>query len=309
MLNIGVQTKGLLPEMEIQQAFQFISDVGFDCVDINIDAFLRNTDLYAGNINKFFDASIEDLMIYFFEYRKAMQKYGIRASQMHTPYPVRVQGRGAQNDYMQTNVIPKSIIIAETLGVPWIVVHPFKMQYIYSKKEEKEVNIAYFKMLIPMLKQCGVKICFENLYEGIGSRLVEGVCANPQDAVWYVDTLNDLADEELFGFCLDTGHLQLVKRNAYEFIKILGHRIKLLHLHENDGVGDLHQMPFTFGSKSTDGQDWDNILRGLKEVGFNGTLSFETYPCMNSFPKTMRHTVLKTIYEIGVYMAEKFEEI
>ena len=104
--------------------------------------------------------------------------------------------KGKQNEYMQGNVIPKNILIAEFLGVPWMVVHPFKMQYVYGKDVERAKNIEYFKMLIPLLKQCNVGICFENLYEGIGQRLVEGVCADPDDAIWYLDTLNDYAGEE-----------------------------------------------------------------------------------------------------------------
>ena len=178
---------------------------------------------------------------------------------------------------------------------------------IYNKDIEKKMNIAYFKMLIPMLKQCKVGVCFENLYEGMGQRIVEGVCADPYDAVWYIDTLNEMAGEELFGFCLDTGHLQLVKRDPYEFIKVMGSRLKVLHIHENDAIGDLHQMPYTFGNSKDDGQIWERLYKGLKDTGFNGTLSFETYPCVNSFPKPMTGAVLKTICDIGKYMAESID--
>ena len=243
MLKVGVQTKGILPNMPVDKGFQFIKDAGFEKVDLSIDTFLKNSDLYAGNVNRFFDASVEDLLVYFNDYMIAMEKVGISPSQMHAPYPVNVIGRGKQNEYMQGNVIPKNILIAEFLGVPWMVVHPFKMQYVYGKDVERAKNIEYFKMLIPLLKQCNVGICFENLYEGIGQRIVEGVCADPDDAIWYLDTLNDYAGEELFGFCLDTGHLQLVKRDPYEFITKLGSRLKVLHIHENDAIGDLHQMP------------------------------------------------------------------
>ena len=193
MLKVGVQTKGILPDMPVDKGFQFIKDAGFEKVDLSIDTFLKNSDLYAGNVNRFFDASVEDLFVYFNDYRIAMEKAGISPSQMHAPYPVNVLGRGKQNEYMQGNVIPKNILIAEFLGVPWIVVHPFKMQYVYGKDVERAKNIEYFKMLIPLLKQCNVGICFENLYEGIGQRLVEGVCADPDDAIWYLDTLNDYA--------------------------------------------------------------------------------------------------------------------
>lgn len=307
MLEIGVQTKGILPEMDIDRGFKKIHDAGFTRVDINVDCFLKNSDLYDGKVNPFFDSELNEMIMYFLQYKSAMDKYGIKASQMHAPYPVRVEGRWEQNNYMQTVVIPKSIVIAETLGVPWMVVHPFKMQYIYGRERERKENIEYFKLLVPMLKQCKVGICFENLYESVGRRLTEGVCADPEDAVWYIDTLNEYAGEELFGFCLDVGHLQLVKREPYDFIKKMGSRLKILHLHENDAAGDLHQMPFSFGDKEDEGLDWNGIIRGLKETGFNGTLSFETYPTMNSFPMEMSDAVLKMIHDIGVYLAGEIE--
>ena len=40
MLEIGVQTKGILPEMDIDKGFRLISEAGFSRVDINID-FLK----------------------------------------------------------------------------------------------------------------------------------------------------------------------------------------------------------------------------------------------------------------------------
>lgn len=309
MIDIGVQTKGIIAKSgEITKGFQTIRKAGFGRVDFNLDDFLKNDDVYQGKINPFFDRELPELVSVFGKYREAMELYGIKPSQMHAPYPVRVPAKARLTEYMQGTVIPKSIVIAETLGVPWMVIHPFKLQYTHGKERERIENLEYFKMLVPLLKQCGVKVCMENLYESVGARITEGVCADPEDAVWYLDTLNEYAGEELFGFCLDTGHLQLVKRDPYEFIKKLGSRIKILHLHENDGKEDLHQMPFTFGGKERKGADWEGIWKGLREIRFDGTLSFETFPCMNSFPFTTREEVLSTIYQIGVYMKERIEK-
>ena len=135
----------------------------------------------------------------------------------------------------------------------------------------------------------------------------EGVCADPEDAIWYVDTLNDMAGEEIFGMCLDTGHLQLVKRDCYDYITRLGSRIKVLHLHENDSIGDLHEMPFTFGTGKERSQNWEAIFQGLHDIGFDGTLSFETFPCMNAFPHGMKVDVLTAIHGIGEYFAERIK--
>jgi len=307
-LETGIQTKGIIEkETEAVRGFQMIRDAGFTRVDFNLDSFLTNTEIYAGRINSFFDEGIEKLLPRFEKYKEAMDRAGIAPSQVHAPYPVRVPGNEMATGYMESGVIPKSIVIARTLGAPWVVVHPFKMQYTHGKAQELTENIGYFKILIPLLKEQGVGICFENLYECVGNRIVEGVCSDPGDAVRYVDRLNGAAGEELFGMCLDTGHLQLTRRDVYDYVTRVGSRIKLLHLHENDGVGDIHEMPYTFGSGERAGFDWEGLAEGLAAVGFDGVLSYETYPCISSFPRSARHAVLKTIHAAGMHLAERIE--
>ena len=303
MIDVGVQTKGILPEMGIEEGVAFIAAAGFERVDFNLDAFLKNSDIYTGKINSFFDADLDVMLAYFGEYKRTFDARGIKPSQMHAPYPIFVPNRPDVTDYMQKVVIPKSIAIAGQMEIPWVVMHPFKMQYKYGVDVERAMNLQYFQSLIPLLKEHHVGVCVENLYEGVGGRITEGTCADPEEAIWYVDTLNALAGEELFGICLDTGHMELVRRESSEYIRQVGNRLKIMHLHENDGVGDLHQMPYTFGSKSEDGVDWKNFRKALDEIGFDGTLSFETFPCMNSFPRGARGEVLRTIQAIGEEMA------
>ena len=74
MITVGVQTKGLLPEKNTDEAFKMIHDAGFDCVDINIDTFLKNSDLYSGKLNGFFSESMDNLVEYFLSYRVVMEK-------------------------------------------------------------------------------------------------------------------------------------------------------------------------------------------------------------------------------------------
>lgn len=299
MIKVGVQTKGILPEMGLEEGISLIAAAGFERVDFNLDTFLKNSDVYAGNINSFFDMDIEKLLAYFDEYRKMFEKYGMKPSQMHAPYPIFVPGRADVSDYMQKVVIPKSIVIAGEMEIPWVVMHPFKLQYTCGIDVEHEMNLQYFQSLIPMLKRYQVGACVENLYESIGGRITEGTCADPKEAIYYVDILNKTAGEEIFGCCLDIGHMELVHREPAEYIRQIGSRLKILHMHENDAIGDLHQMPYTFGTKHGDGVDWDEFCNALHEIEFDGTLSFETFPCMNSFPRGIRKEVLKTIRMIG----------
>lgn len=309
MLKIGVQSKGILDSeiLDMTDGFERIKNAGFDCIDLNLDVFLKNSELYQGKMNCFFDQSMEELRQHFKPYLQGAKKCGLLYSQMHAPYPIWVYGRDTQNRHMIENVIPKCLEIAGFLGIPYVVIHPFKMQYRRTCKEEKRRNLEFFKNMIEMARENHVIICLENLYESIGGRLVEGVCSAPEDAIWYIDRLNEVAGEERFGFCLDTGHLILVKRPVYKTIQSLGNRIKILHLHENDGLDDLHQIPYTFGKKAGDGFDWEGLFAGLREAEYDGVLNFETFPSMNSFPESVKEDVLKMIAGIGRYFAGRIE--
>ena len=78
MIKVGVQTKGILPEMGLEKGVALIAAAGFERVDFNLDTFLKNSDVYAGRINTFFDNDLESLLSYFEEYRKMFEKYGIK---------------------------------------------------------------------------------------------------------------------------------------------------------------------------------------------------------------------------------------
>ena len=117
----------------------------------------------------------------------------------------------------------------------------------------------------------------------------------------YIDTLNAEAGEELFGFCLDVGHANLTAKNLYEYIKTLGHRLTILHIHDNDARSDLHQMPYTHTV------DWEGFIEGLRAIDFRGTLGFETFRVMGTFPKAVHPSALRLISDIGWYFASRIE--
>ena len=60
MVKVGVQTKGILPEMGIEDGVAIIARAGFEMVDFNLDTFLKNSDVYGGKITS---ASIRRCLI------------------------------------------------------------------------------------------------------------------------------------------------------------------------------------------------------------------------------------------------------
>ena len=153
-------------------------------------------------------------------------------------------------------------------------------------------------------------MCIENLYENIGGHIVEGPGCDVRRAVERIDRMNDRYHAEVLGFCFDTGHANLVGIDFESFITALGHRLKVLHIHDNDGRSDLHQIPFTFTRtrENKPSTDWQGFVRGLRNIHFDKVLSFETAPVLTAFPEALKEDTLTLIAKIGGYFKEEIEQ-
>ncbi len=70
------------------------------------------------------------------------------------------------------------------------------------------------------------------------------------------------------GFCFDAGHQTCYGPDA-PIVETYGSRMLYTHLHDNDGTGDRHFLPF-------DGiRDWNALAEALARVGYRGTLNLE----------------------------------
>ena len=157
-----------------------------------------------------------------------------------------------------------------------------------------------------MAREMGIIVCIENLYNSFAGRMIEGPCCDARKAVERIDRLNDRYGAEIFGFCFDTGHANLVGLDFEKFIITLGSRLKVLHIHDNDGVNDIHQMPFAF-TRTRDNEpatDWKGFIRGLRSIKYDGVLSFETSPVLASFPDKLKPELLQLMAGIGEHFAE-----
>lgn len=302
-MQIGVQTKNVVYDDCPEKGFLRLKQAGFSCADFSLNGYLTNTVLYRGERNLFFDKSFPELERYFTPHKLGAEKAGIYINQMHMPYPNYVPGESRElNAYLRDVVAPKSLQVCAYFGCPYIVVHGFKLaRFLGSEEEEWSVMEQFLDFLAPMAKEMGVTICIENLYESTGGHIVEGPCCDAGKAAERIDRMNDRFHAEVLGFCFDTGHANLVGLDFESFMTVLGPRLKVLHIHDNDGVADLHQIPYTFARSRENkaSTDWTGFIRGLKESGFGGTLSFETAPVLTAFPEEMKDEVLAFLAGIG----------
>ena len=307
MLKLGVQTKNIIHYECPQEGFSLLKKAGFSCADFSLNRYLLNTSLYQSKHNHFFDQTQQRLEQFFTPHKQAAKAAQISIHQMHMPYPIYVpKGSREINDYLRKEVAPKSLGVCRFFGCNYMVVHEAKLAYYLGSEEAQwKWNEEFLGFLAPMAKEMGITLCVENLYEAMGGHLVEGPCCNARKAAERIDRFNEKYQAEVLGFCFDTGHANIVGLDMESFLAVLGERLKVLHIHDNDGVSDLHQVPFTFTRtrENRPSTDWEGFIRGLKRIGFDRVLSFETAPVLDSFPDEMKGDVLAFLAKIGEYFA------
>ena len=308
-LALSVQTKDAVDTANPGPGFEMLKRAGFDFVDFSLNAYMKNSDIYKGKISDFFSRDIEELKNYFAPMREAAKKAGIGFGQMHMPYPCYVAGIPEEvNDFLREEMAVKSLQLGAFMHCPYIVIHGFKLKSVYGSEErEWEKTREFLDYLAGIAGDSGMVMCLENLYSGSPGGLVEGPCTNAHILAERIDAFNEKYGKELLGACFDTGHAKLVGLDVEEFLTRLGKRLKVLHIHDNDGISDLHQLPFTF-TRTRDNLTstaWRGFARGLAAAGFDGNLSFETAPVLSSFPGEMKEDALSFIGCIGRYFRQE----
>jgi len=312
MLHTSIQTSGLLTEKnfdEYDAKLALLEDAGFDALDHNLNIHYSSNDIRTNKRSAFFDMELSDIFLKLLPFKKAAFAHKLYFGQLHAPYPSYVVGNtGFINGYM-LEVLKKSIAITNFLESQFLVVHPITASYVTTADEEKKLNFELYKNLIPYAKTYNVKICLENMFYTTKGHLCEACCSNAEEAVYYIDTLNEIADSEIFAFCFDLGHANVLGKNIRKSLNTLGHRVRCLHIHDNDARQDLHMIPYSFSTNWGIDMytDWNGFIAGLADIGYNGTLDFEVHQAFHVFPKAVHKEMLTLLNAVGRNFANEIE--
>ena len=306
-MDICVQSGGIITRTNEEFCYASIREAGFTTIDWNIDRNLKPADIkaltYAGK--SVFERSFEEVWQHHQEELAIIKKNGLTISQAHAPFPAYVPGHPEVLEFM-IGVYKNAIQLCHHAGCKHLVIHGISLAVddpINTPESIAALNWHLYSSLIPTLLQCDVIVCLENLFTRHNG-IVEGVCSDPHEAADLIDRLNAEAGREVFGFLLDIGHLQLVNKNLRTYIPVIGKRLKALHLHDNDGSDDQHLAPMT-GKVN-----WQVLCDCLKDVGYTGDLSFETFMQARiamDFDMDLLVPWLTLIRQIGESMAKKIE--
>ncbi len=190
------------------------------------------------------------------------------------------------------NEIVTAMKHAAVLGAKMLVVHPYK-HLDYSNKNFREMlfdmNYSFYTRLAPYAEEFGIKIAIENIRATI-TESPEGL-----------KRLVDLLDSPVFTVCFDVGHANLVSDNPAEMIRGAKGYIGCTHIHDNDGVMDLHRLPY-YGNI-----EWDEVMRALAEIGYDGNLNYESGRFLDNVPASLRAEGAKYMAKVGKHLIERFE--
>ena len=300
--RISVQTDGIFERFGADEGMRLIGAAGFDCVDLDL-IFIPGGSIRRGVIEGAFTLPRERFMEEVIRpIRDAGAKHGVGFGQAHAPFP----SWTPLNDEMNAHLARAFGMCLEAcafLGCPYLVVHPAFTDYGHrlDAAEEHDVNMRLYSSLIPEAKRTGVRILLENMFTSWKGKRVEAVCADMGEACAYIDSLNAMAGEELFGFCYDSGHAALLGKDQGKAIRALGKRLLALHLHDNDGVNDSHRFPY-YGII-----DWETVLGALHDIGYGGSINFETYAEMEAHDPALTPKLLELLGETGRLFARKMD--
>ena len=212
-------------------------------------------------------------------------------------FPPYVKGFPELTDYA-IGIYETCIRFCDSLGIGRLVIHGVSRALddpSQTRESVEAMNLRLYRSLIPALQECRVTVCLENLFTRYGRQIVEGACADPRQAAAFIDRLNEEAGGEYFGFCVDTGHLNILGKNQEEYILALGERIKAVHLHDNWGDDDRHLAPYAGNIR------WREVIGALGKAGYRGNLNFETHQqvSLSRVDRELVPVLLRAIGETG----------
>ena len=302
---ISIHPANLFDNFGIDGGYQLMHDNGVEGIQFGMGAYMMSRKVISQKLPSVMDGTMDEIMEFVRPYKEAAEKHNVQFSQVHAPFPSYVPGEEEINARMQ-QVLIKTIEMTARLGCKQLVVHPPHVESVYERitlEDEERWIMDQYVPLIPHLKKHGVMCMLENLFNrGVEGQRYACDCSDFPMAAKWVDQLNEMAGEEVFGFCFDVGHCFLARQSVYRAVRIMGHRLKCLHMQDNAGHIDMHVAPYTGYI------DWDGFLQALKEVNYRGDLNFEAGNAISRYPKEMSDICVRLLSRTGEYFRNYLNE-
>lgn len=213
---------------------------------------------------------------------------GIVCNQSHAPAPTSCPEI--------RSFLRRAIECTAEAGGKICVIHP-------ANDGTPQENAEMYLELLPFAKDCGVKIATENMYnwDAENRKAIFAACGTVES---FCDHLSAVNDDD-FVACLDIGHAEMmgIEGNAVRMVRGLGQKLQALHIHDNDLRFDSHQIPFSMKI------EYEPILLALKEIGYNGYFTLESYNYLKAYTKENISTGITCLCSSIKRLAQQYEAL
>lgn len=258
MLKTAIAHADLCKVYGDKESLKIIKDCGFDGVDYSLNADQDKKDFILLK-------SEQEIKAYYTDIKEYCQSIGLDIAHTHAPCYCELEANKLFEEYYQ-NIFKNAIKATHYLGADTICINAIIVpDHENNYKKNMELNVKFYTSLLPIMKEYGVKVAVGNRDALDPVRKVSGPSpiSSAEKLLDLIENLND----DMFVVCFDTGHAYAAGQEPSHMLKLLDGKVKVLHIHDNDGLNDLH-LPPTFGTI-----DWNKLCKTLKETGFNGYVS------------------------------------
>ena len=280
----SITTTGIGEQFGDRRAIELIAQAGFDGVDYSCGMVgwdWYKDDIYV-NDHPFTDD--KKRISYAKELKQIALDNGVVFNQIHSPAPA----KPPVEDW-----IVKAVEFCAEMGCEYMIVHPYTADFDY--------NVRLISKFLHSAKEFNVKLSIENIWHSFENGLARGPIGCDEKSLYeivnYFNSPNVVA-------CLDVGHAVMkgLETSPEKIIFALKDKIKNLHIHDNDLMKDLHQIPFE-GSI-----DYAPIMSALKQVGYDGFLTLESIKKdIKDKPESDTALFLKNSYESALKLEKMFK--
>lgn len=281
---------------DLNEVITVLHDIGYDTFDLSLASLEQPEFILKGDD---WEKKIDRL-------GNTAAKLGVTFFQSHLPfvpncsmqaYPA-FQTPGYRELFFEYT--RRAYCASAMLGIKWTVLHPLTFpEHNYENKASMEGNHALYDSYVELGVKRGVGTAIENMVPPQGWKLGMIYCQHYEQLIELVDSFAD----PMVGICWDTGHANLSFLDQERALRTIGSRLKVLHINDNHGMRDEHVLPY-MGTV-----DWDALIRGLVEIGYDGALSYETGKTSANAYGSLQLEYVKMAYKNGLYLLEKYEKM
>ena len=254
-MKTGIESGAYIARYGWEAGLERMKRHGYDTIDF---------DMADTEHNPVYTLSSSELSRYIGEKSKLVRDSGLEIFQTHGPWRWPPRDGTEEERAERFEKMALSIKATAAFGCRNFVIHPvmpFGDNRNPHPDEFHKINFEFMNRLTDVAEKEGVVICFENM------PMPALTLATPAQILGFVKEIG----RANFKVCLDTGHCAVCGVKPGDAVRLTGKDyLAVLHVHDNNGHGDFHWLPYTGVI------DWKDFSAALKEIGYDGCLSLET---------------------------------